>query len=183
LMRKFRVGPTVALAVAAAMLSLTSCSGDEGEKNYTIPNKLCGTAIDPQLLEPLLPAGDTFSAEPWEPALPTCEISVDGERQGTVDVSSAGEPRDPVTYVEAARDPDEVSAWDVEDGGAVWFGDSLSGSMIAFRCEYDPGREYAYLDFDIGGGGQIGDEEEREERIKEFSVTFLEGFKQRMCPS
>lgn len=174
-----------AVAVLAMLFSLVSCVNGNGgeERNYATPRKLCGVEIDPRLLEPLLPGGNTVSAESWT-RLPSCEIKIDSRRHGSMVIYTSDEPWEPGDHARRARNLEsgQVSEWDVEDGGAIWLGDALSGSEIAFICPYDdPGRSYGLFDFDIGDAGQIGDEGERARRIKEFSLNYLEGIKRSLC--
>lgn len=67
-------------AVAAGLaFSLTGCN-DGATREYSIPKSLCGVAVDPNLLEPFLPAGKQRAIKEGEPvadAIVTCELSVD----------------------------------------------------------------------------------------------------------
>ncbi|MFF8954569.1 hypothetical protein [Streptomyces sp. NPDC014894] len=55
----------VATAAGAALLALlaSGCTGSEPEaaKSYQVPDSLCGTAVEPDLLEPALPPGEKIS--------------------------------------------------------------------------------------------------------------------------
>ena len=69
-------------AVGALLLGfgMAACSAEK--KNYTIPDTLCGTAVPPDLLAPLLPPGDEISVSPTKGAegLDRCLVHVDGKQ-------------------------------------------------------------------------------------------------------
>ncbi|WP_314219135.1 hypothetical protein [Streptomyces zaehneri] len=68
---------TASLAVGTA---LSGCSSGE-EREYSLPQSLCGVAVDPDLLAPFLPPGEKVSTRQTTPNGGTqrCNVSVDGE--------------------------------------------------------------------------------------------------------
>ncbi|MYX31390.1 hypothetical protein GTY75_33035 [Streptomyces sp. SID8381] len=60
---------------------LTGCSGSAEQKQYDVPEALCGIAVQQDLLSPLLPAGKKVTVEELQP-LPRrseCRVKVDGQ--------------------------------------------------------------------------------------------------------
>ncbi|MFF4093053.1 hypothetical protein ACFYYY_04180 [Streptomyces sp. NPDC001834] len=57
-----------------------SCS-DEAEREYRVPNALCGTSVSTELLSPFLPPGKKVSEKSLTPAdgIARCQVLVDGE--------------------------------------------------------------------------------------------------------
>lgn len=68
---------TASLAVGTA---LSGCSSGE-EREYSLPQSLCGVSVDPDLLAPFLPPGEKVSTRQTTPNGGTqrCNVSVDGE--------------------------------------------------------------------------------------------------------
>ncbi|MGW4274159.1 hypothetical protein ACWEGQ_17765 [Streptomyces seoulensis] len=69
------------LAFAAFGALVTGCSGSSGQKQYDVPEALCGVAVKKDLLLPLLPAGKEVDVEERQP-LPRrneCRVEVDGK--------------------------------------------------------------------------------------------------------
>ncbi|MGW5234061.1 hypothetical protein ACWEQU_17645 [Streptomyces nodosus] len=61
-------------------LTLVACSAESSEKKreYTVPSSLCGTAVSPSALEPLLPAGrDIWSTKGGIASYVRCQLYVD----------------------------------------------------------------------------------------------------------
>ncbi|CAM5638305.1 hypothetical protein [Streptomyces aurantiogriseus] len=56
--RAFKRPPMATFATVTALaFTLSGCSGDEPKREYTVPDSLCGTAINADDLAPFLPAG------------------------------------------------------------------------------------------------------------------------------
>ncbi|MFJ1812580.1 MULTISPECIES: hypothetical protein [unclassified Streptomyces] len=68
---------TVSLTAATA---LSGCSSGE-EREYSLPQSLCGVSVDPDSLAPFLPPGEKVSTRKTTPNGGTqrCNVSVDGE--------------------------------------------------------------------------------------------------------
>ncbi|AEN10301.1 MULTISPECIES: hypothetical protein [unclassified Streptomyces] len=93
----------VIAGVGCGLLFMPGCSG--GGQNYTLPDRVCGVAVDGKRLAPLLPDGGdvTARASDISSERPRCRITVDN--QLVVNIS-----RD---VVDTATDPFEVSEWRV----------------------------------------------------------------------
>ncbi|MGW4980635.1 hypothetical protein [Streptomyces mirabilis] len=76
-------GRTTGALAVLAILSLTGCSGEE--KNYAVPDELCGAQVKPELTRALLPSGDKIRVlkEASNTASPHqfCTVSVDNKVQ------------------------------------------------------------------------------------------------------
>ncbi|MGK5501186.1 hypothetical protein [Streptomyces sp. URMC 125] len=74
--------PLVAPVVGALLLGLGATACSTQERNYEIPSALCGTAVSPDLLEPLLPPGDKISTTLSDrtEGMKRCLVSVDGKQ-------------------------------------------------------------------------------------------------------
>ncbi|HZG06685.1 MAG TPA: hypothetical protein VE546_24495 [Streptomyces sp.] len=68
--------------VGALLLGLGTAACSPQERNYEIPSTMCGTAVSPDLLEPLLPPGDKISTTLSDRAegMKRCLVNVDGEQ-------------------------------------------------------------------------------------------------------
>ncbi|WP_406006429.1 hypothetical protein OG440_09665 [Streptomyces sp. NBC_00637] len=68
---------TISLAAGTA---LSGCTSGE-ERDYSLPESLCGVPVDPDLLAPFLPPGESVSTRQTTPNGGTerCNVSVDGE--------------------------------------------------------------------------------------------------------
>lgn len=73
----------VSAAVAAAIgVSLPACTSSDPERSWQVPEALCGKAVPPRLLEPVLPDhGTKISLTPKSGGvgIERCLVSVDGE--------------------------------------------------------------------------------------------------------
>ncbi|KOG75097.1 hypothetical protein ADK77_03335 [Streptomyces antibioticus] len=68
------------ILVLAAGMALAACSsgGAEEKRDYATPSSLCGTAVSPAALEPLLPAGNKISSVKSGPSgFTRCRLVVD----------------------------------------------------------------------------------------------------------
>jgi hypothetical protein len=67
------------LSTVAVLAALTACSSEK-ERAYALPDKLCGTPVDPATLAPLLPGGDKLS-QSVDPggSDERCRVEVDGK--------------------------------------------------------------------------------------------------------
>ncbi|WP_157877458.1 hypothetical protein [Streptomyces odonnellii] len=69
---------TPLVLVALMGLTLAGCSDPEPRRAYTIPDDLCGVALSPAVLEPVLPPGDKMSSsKDTLNGLTNCEVVVD----------------------------------------------------------------------------------------------------------
>lgn len=85
LSRSVRIVPasaSIAVSLATA-LAVSACSvggGEEGKK-YTVPETLCGVPVNPELLDAVLPGGNSLSVKASAPNGGTkrCDVTVDGD--------------------------------------------------------------------------------------------------------
>lgn len=69
---------SIFLLVGALFMGAVGCGGDS--RDYAVPKKLCGTKVDPDVLAPLLPAGEEVHQRVNSRDLgATCDVSVTGE--------------------------------------------------------------------------------------------------------
>ncbi|MFH9088416.1 hypothetical protein [Streptomyces sp. NPDC017673] len=69
-----------AALVLAAGMALAACSsgGSQEKRDYAVPSSLCGTAVSPAALEPLLPAGSKITSVKSGPSgFVRCRLVVD----------------------------------------------------------------------------------------------------------
>ncbi|MFG3260023.1 hypothetical protein [Streptomyces sp. NPDC048172] len=73
----------LALLVCASVLGLTGCGEDAPDREYAIPEKLCGVPVKAKLLEPFLPDGKETSQKEQRNADDveglSCDLLVDGK--------------------------------------------------------------------------------------------------------
>lgn len=74
--------PFVAPVVGVLLLGLGTTACSTQERSYEIPSALCGTAVSPDLLEPLLPPGDKISITLSDrvEGIKRCLVNVDGKQ-------------------------------------------------------------------------------------------------------
>ncbi|MFE6960741.1 hypothetical protein [Streptomyces sp. NPDC057696] len=68
-------------AAMALVCALAGCSGSGEGKDYATPKSLCGVSIDPDLIEPFLPAGKGIAVQKKTPvpSRTRCQVNVDGK--------------------------------------------------------------------------------------------------------
>jgi hypothetical protein len=78
----------LAPVVGALLLGLGTTACTSQEKNYEIPSSMCGTAVSPDLTEPLLPPGDKISTALSDKAdgMKRCLVYVDDEQVLTFNI-------------------------------------------------------------------------------------------------
>ncbi|WP_063729190.1 hypothetical protein [Streptomyces sp. RTd22] len=127
---------SIFLLVGALFVSAVGCGGDSRE--YAVPKKLCGAKVDPDLLAPLLPAGEKMKMRKSTRDIgETCSISVvPGEDRGYVPALDI--KRDSVTE---GDDPLKVMKWRLIRSGnpkKVDIGDDAriadSMGLVALSC-------------------------------------------------
>jgi hypothetical protein len=163
-------------------VSLIACDSDQ-KHNYTIPDKICGAKIDPNLLEPLLPPGDEFEDYPWQRDSRdiSCAINIDSRREFSMMTLMFDEPQDPV---EAARNSGlatEVTPVDIADGGALWVGETTAGASVTFRCPQGGEVLYGLANLNFHGYMTVDSDDEQLEHIKDFARNYVDGIQQIEC--
>ncbi|WP_338701167.1 hypothetical protein V2W30_29275 [Streptomyces sp. Q6] len=70
------------VALPALLVALTSCTGDEEQREYATPKSLCGSRIDSDELAKFLPPGEEVSVKATADTSKAsrCAVSVDGKR-------------------------------------------------------------------------------------------------------
>ncbi|WP_420078908.1 hypothetical protein ACN6AT_06855 [Streptomyces sp. JL4002] len=107
------------MAVAAALLAAAGCSK---APQYAVPGDVCGVAVDPAVLEPLLLPGEKLeqSTVLSRPGAPHCFVQVDEESvlgvQGEV--------------IPADQDPSVRREWQIPDAARIEVGDDARVSDI-----------------------------------------------------
>ncbi|MFF9120469.1 ferrous iron transport protein A [Streptomyces massasporeus] len=70
----------VVWAISALVAVLSGCGGDESERDYAVPDSLCGVAVDADELGPFLPDGKEITVRDKSGGGTTvCEVVVDDE--------------------------------------------------------------------------------------------------------
>ncbi|WP_225833844.1 hypothetical protein [Streptomyces sp. NK08204] len=71
-----------AIAAIALLATLSACSKGGQERQYSVPNSLCGTPVDAKELAPFMPPGRKVSVEQEVDYgfTRTCRVSVDSKR-------------------------------------------------------------------------------------------------------
>ncbi|MET9964605.1 hypothetical protein ABZZ80_01410 [Streptomyces sp. NPDC006356] len=69
------------MALAGALIVTACSSGEENEKNYTVPRTQCGISLNPELLAPFLPGGERIAVKQSSPNGGTkrCDVIIDGQ--------------------------------------------------------------------------------------------------------
>jgi hypothetical protein len=74
----------VVVFAVALSTALSGCSGDDNKREYAVPRKLCGTAIDSDDLAPFLPAGKEITTKDTSGGgIKRCRVIVDGKIAAT----------------------------------------------------------------------------------------------------
>ncbi|MFD9032023.1 hypothetical protein ACFVZW_12855 [Streptomyces sp. NPDC059567] len=123
-------GRTRAGAVALLLGALAGC-GESRE--YAVPAEVCGVPVDPAVLAPFLPPGETVeqSAYASRPANPRCSITVDGQTVLTVKAD----------VIEPAEDPMKVHERLLVDADRIPVGDDArvadATALAVAACTYE----------------------------------------------
>ncbi|UCM90778.1 hypothetical protein [Streptomyces marincola] len=166
-----RNGAPILLGLAAL---LTACSGDE--YNYTAPNEICDTPIDPQALQAVLPPGDEVEATSLPLSITVaCEIKVDSRLQ--IDIRGLA--------LSGARDPSERAATfrmenSVEENWGPDFPAVLAddGAVVSLPCGTG-GRTDALLT-EIHLYSDHMPEDERRDRATDFTRSYVTGLAEQL---
>ncbi|MGW7515687.1 hypothetical protein ACWGJ2_08835 [Streptomyces sp. NPDC054796] len=130
--RTVRPGRTVLVAVLAAALGAgaAGCSSPP-TRDYAVPDRVCGTDVDPDTLAPLLPTGTEVRARPGA-------VSASGASCGIDVVREDGEKFSPSLRVRRDAVPDGADPLEVKKGTLERYGhpreaDIGDGARIADR--------------------------------------------------
>src|SRR4051794_18747155 len=89
------------LVYAISAILISGCSAGE-DRDYVVPKELCGAQIDPSLLEPLLPTGETLGQSD-DIAPMGCTISIDSQREFTMFLYITNSYTDPTDWASGSR--------------------------------------------------------------------------------
>jgi len=131
-----------AAAVTLLVLATAGCS-DSDARAYTVPDKVCGVAVDSDLLSPFLPDGRKLTQRAYNSGQesPRCRLSVDGKL---------------VVYLSGDVVPTETDPIKVQDRALVRLGNPASvdvgdsarvadnGAMAVGTCTYE-GRQRKFV--------------------------------------
>ncbi|MGW0835986.1 hypothetical protein [Streptomyces prunicolor] len=124
------------------VLATAGCS-DSGTRAYAVPGKVCGVAVDSDLLSPFLPDGQKLTQRAYNSGQesPRCRLSVDGKL---------------VVYLSGDIAPTETDPIKVQDRALVGLGNPASvdvgdsarvadnGAMAVGTCTYE-GRQHKFV--------------------------------------
>lgn len=161
------------------LLVLAGTAGcGSGSRNYALPAEICGRAVEPPALKPLLPEGEKFDAEQrsTEEISSDCAVSVDGRSvfwlveyrdQGSFDVVEHAKE------IKSARNPVKS---DLVEGAIV-----SDGNFLLMRPCPARGQKSNYI-LDISMAGPSSDTEELRRALEEFAASYLpEGLRAMGC--
>jgi hypothetical protein len=128
--------------VTLLVLATGGCS-DSGARAYAVPGKVCGVAVDSDLLSPFLPDGQKLTQRAYNSGQesPRCRLSVDGKL---------------VVYLSGDIVPTETDPIKVQDRALVGLGNPASvdvgdsarvadnGAMAVGTCTYE-GRQRKFV--------------------------------------
>ncbi|WP_101256078.1 hypothetical protein [Streptomyces barkulensis] len=121
------------LAVSAAfvlLLGLGTASCSAQEKNYEIPSSLCGTAVSPDLTEPLLPPGEEISTAVSDRAdgMTRCLVYVDDTQVLTFNIEWWKKGTSPARFASVFPNV-EPGDKETEDGRFIYSGTGAVGKV------------------------------------------------------
>ncbi|MGP3971973.1 hypothetical protein [Streptomyces sp. 6N223] len=175
-----RRAPSVALPATLSLASilLLSC-GSEEERNYSLPEKICGVEIDSQTLEPFLRTGDTFETERIRDFSPPgeCQVLIDSKRNVRFEVVPYGAYfRNPMDWARENTFSDPRSV-DVEAEGVVY----SSGGGATFRCHEEERQDHSetlMVQVGLVGSDTLDDQDERMDRLEDLLRSYVVGIRE-----
>ncbi|MER8042152.1 hypothetical protein [Streptomyces sp. NPDC094032] len=123
------------VALAVAGLALLTAAGCTQPPSYAVPGEVCGIAVSPDVLRPLLPDGEKVAADPVDlgKGSSRCKVSVDGELALYLQTDLATPETDPAQVrrreLERYGHPAPI---DVGDQGRV----ADSGALASATCRH-----------------------------------------------
>lgn len=168
--------------MAGTMALASSCQQDATGPDHPAPDHLCGTSVDPNLLETVLPSGakveqdDEHSFEGYT----DCRVSVDGQYALSAVVYLLNAEKDPLTEVLSSRLATEYRQSAVDAGTIVWRGEEVAGATAAFGCAAQELGSQALLTVHATGATN-GLEDPRLTDIDALAADYLENFRERHC--
>ncbi|GAA1900407.1 hypothetical protein GCM10009716_07800 [Streptomyces sodiiphilus] len=155
----------------ALSILLCACSGAGQAKSYDIPSDVCGISVKPELLSPLLVAGDVLEerksaegGEYWK-----CRLLVDSKLSLVAEGGMLGGFRDPMeeTAVAKRREEDVVRVRIGGEEAVLW----ASGAAVTFPCETS--LFGSFVGVRLTTGDTEGEQKERRAHVKAFAEDFV----------
>ncbi|MFJ3897829.1 MULTISPECIES: hypothetical protein [unclassified Streptomyces] len=131
-----------AAAVTMLVLATAGCT-DSGSRAYTVPDTVCGVAVDSDLLSPLLPDGEKLTQRAYDAGQesPRCRLSVDGKLVVYLTGDVVAADTDPLKVQDRALVRlGNPAAVDIGDGARV----ADNGALAVARCAYE-GRQSKFV--------------------------------------
>ncbi|MFC4507941.1 MULTISPECIES: hypothetical protein [Streptomyces] len=118
-----------AAALTTLVFLVTGCSDDGEKREYTVPDTLCGTAVDSEALAPFLPGGNKITVRDRSySGSRGCEVIVDDKLIVTTSQMWMEENR--TTSFVAARQSLDTLDKSAEDGRFVYSGNEAFGKTL-----------------------------------------------------
>ncbi|MCF6526397.1 hypothetical protein [Streptomyces sp. JJ36] len=166
---------TAGLALALA-LSLTGCGED---REYAVPETVCGVTMPEDTVAPLLPAGErlTEDGETLPEKRAKCGVTVDDTQVLSVLFNRVQELYDPMAESESYKftHRERMSGLPFPGKGAL--GDV--NAMITAECG-GSGPPYLVVDVRVDERTATDDLPERRDRIREFAVAYTSAAKKEL---
>lgn len=140
--RRTTAAATAAAAVTLLVLATAGCT-DSDARAYTVPGKVCGVAVDADLLSPFLPDGQKLTQRAYNSGQesPRCRLSVDGKLVVYLSGDVVPAETDPIKVQDRALarlgNPASV---DIGDSARV----ADNGAMAVGTCTYE-GRQRKFV--------------------------------------
>ncbi|AXG80614.1 hypothetical protein [Streptomyces paludis] len=153
------------LAVIAPLLAVSACTQAD---DYTLPQKICGRAIEPAKLKPLLPSGSEFAEKhDSDSSSSVCEISVDKKPALYVKEFKNQEKFDVMDFATQRtgkfRDPEKIG---IGEDAVV----SDSALLLATTCTEKKNANQYILDIEsVTGNGSDGQRKD----LESFATAYL----------
>lgn len=155
------------LSTIAVLAALAACSSEK-ERAYALPEELCGAAVDPATLAPLLPGGDKIG-ERKNPGsyAERCRVDVDGK--SAMSTGSLWENAD-TTPRRAATVELGVSPADTPEGDDIIHG--RTGAVARVECPAAEKGDVMYVSM------RLVDREVEEKDTLAFIRSYAKGIRQ-----
>ncbi|UCM90776.1 hypothetical protein [Streptomyces marincola] len=162
-----------ALILLALSAFLTACADDK--PNYTAPDHICDTPIDPAALRALLPSGEKLEAAPVPGVATTCEVRVDSRFYIDITGYAVVGALDPVEHARTLQLENTIE----ENWGpgipAVLADD---GAVFSLPCGAGDGTDAVLVQIHLYGDHVP--EDERRERITDFTRSYVTGLAEQL---
>lgn len=171
-----RTGPSLVSLACLLVLTVASGCSEGAEKEYATPHSLCGTAVSPDLIDPLLPTGKELAQEPGGEGIPLkyCHVLVDDKLALAVrhETAKNGETLLPSPRTRGIKSPKESA-----DGKYV-LGDN--GAVTVLRCGTGAAPEARFsrtvdMFVSVKIGSDITDATAVKEFITAYRATLVKG--------